>query len=58
LVRILLDEEESSPVLGFQESADSIVEIIKGSTPNFSIGVYGEWEINPSRGEETSAIVH
>lgn len=44
-VRILTDsiEIEEKPFLGFENYADTIVKMVKGSKPNFSVGVYGEW---------------
>ena len=37
---IELDEQ---PFLGFENYVDTIVKMVRGSKPNFSVGVYGEW---------------
>jgi KAP family P-loop domain len=42
-MRILTDEVESHPVLGFEPYAECIVDAITGTDPKFSIGIYGEW---------------
>ena len=42
-VKILTDDIEVNPILDFKDYTDTIVNMIKGSTPNFSIGIYGEW---------------
>lgn len=41
--KILTDDAEISPIMGFDTYSRSIVNIINGSTPRFSIGIYGEW---------------
>ena len=43
-VKILTDDiEENNPILEFKRYRDAIVSMIRGSTPKFSIGIYGEW---------------
>jgi predicted KAP-like P-loop ATPase len=44
-VKILTDsiEIEEKPFLGFENYVDTIVKMVKGSKPSFSVGVYGEW---------------
>jgi tetratricopeptide (TPR) repeat protein len=43
-IKILTDEiEPEEQFLGFGRYSQTIVNIIKGSEPNFSIGIYGEW---------------
>jgi hypothetical protein len=37
------DDFSENPVLDFIAYADTIVDIIKNSDPNFTIGIYGEW---------------
>jgi predicted KAP-like P-loop ATPase len=34
---------EINPILDFKDYVDAIVKMIKGSTPKFSVGIYGEW---------------
>src|SRR5919106_2255851 len=46
--KILTDEIEHDPLqpdeeFNFQEYSKAIADIIKGSEPRFSIGIYGEW---------------
>jgi hypothetical protein len=43
-VRILNDDiEEDNPISEFTKYRDTIVRIIRGSEPKFSIGIFGEW---------------
>jgi KAP family P-loop domain len=47
-IKILTDDELCStendePVLGFDLISKTLINIIHGSTPSFSIGIYGEW---------------
>jgi predicted KAP-like P-loop ATPase len=42
-VKILTEDIEINPILNFKDYADTIVNMIKGSTPKFSVGIYGEW---------------
>ncbi len=42
-MRVLTDEAEDHPVLGFEQYAECLVDIIKDTNPRFSIGIYGEW---------------
>jgi hypothetical protein len=42
-VKILTDEVETKTFMDFDRYSETIIRLIKGSTPNFSIGIYGEW---------------
>ena len=42
-IKILTDMEEDNAVLNFDSISDCLVNVIKGSYPRFSIGIYGEW---------------
>ena len=42
-IKVLTDEVEGHSVLGFDPYAQGIVDMINGTNPRFSIGVYGEW---------------
>jgi hypothetical protein len=43
-VSILTDDiEEDKPILEFGKYCDTIVKMVRGSKPQFSIGIYGEW---------------
>jgi hypothetical protein len=42
-VKILTDEFEIEPFLDFDRYVGTVVRMVKGSEPNFSIGIYGEW---------------
>ena len=42
-VKVLTDEFEVEPFLDFNRYVETIVRMVKGSEPNFSIGIYGEW---------------
>ena len=42
-INILTDKIETEPTDEFEKLADIIAGIIEGSTPEFTIGVYGEW---------------
>jgi hypothetical protein len=44
-LKILTDtiELDEQPFLGFENYVDPIVKMVRGSKPNFSVGVYGEW---------------
>jgi KAP family P-loop domain len=42
-VKVLTDDFEVKPFLDFDRYVDTIVRMVKGSEPNFSIGIYGEW---------------
>jgi len=41
--RILLDTPSAKPVLGFAQYAKVMSQIIEGSDPQFSIGIFGGW---------------
>ena len=41
--KILTDNVEVEPTLKFGTFSDTIVKMIKGSHPNFAVGIYGEW---------------
>jgi hypothetical protein len=41
--RILTDEIELAPILDFDYYSDTIANMIRSSTPRFTVGVYGEW---------------
>lgn len=40
---ILADDIEVDPILDFDRYSDAIVNIVKGTEPKFTIGIYGEW---------------
>jgi predicted KAP-like P-loop ATPase len=42
-VKILTDDIEVNPILDFKDYADAIVNMMRGSIPKFSVGIYGEW---------------
>lgn len=42
-MKVLTDEVEDHPVLGFEPYADCLVDIIRDTNPRLSIGIYGEW---------------
>jgi hypothetical protein len=42
-LKILTDDLEEYPTRHFQRYSEVIIEMIKESYPNFSIGLYGEW---------------
>ena len=42
-ILILNDEYEDEPVFEFHRYADSLLRIITGSSPRYSIGIYGDW---------------
>ncbi len=42
-MKILTDEVEKEPILGFKPYAECLVDIIRDTSPRFSIGIYGEW---------------
>jgi predicted KAP-like P-loop ATPase len=42
-VKILTDEVDVDPFLDFQLYGETIIKIIKGSEPNYTIGIFGEW---------------
>ena len=42
-VGILTDEVEVKPFMDYDIYSETIVRLVKGSKPNFSIGIYGEW---------------
>jgi KAP family P-loop domain len=42
-LKILDDDTDFEPILNFEEYSECIVDMIRGSNPKFSIGVYGEW---------------
>jgi Cdc6-like AAA superfamily ATPase len=37
------DIEEDKPILEFDKYCDTIVKMVIGSKPKFSIGIYGKW---------------
>ena len=41
--KIITDEFSPFPILDFESYADTIVDIVLNSYPNFSMGVYGDW---------------
>lgn len=41
--RVLIDDAAVSPRLGFQEYATALSDIIRSSTPEFAIGIFGSW---------------
>ncbi|HEY7080520.1 MAG TPA: tetratricopeptide repeat protein [Nitrososphaeraceae archaeon] len=43
LVKILVDEWEQKPILDFESYCQTLLNIVKDSEPNFSVGIYGEW---------------
>jgi len=46
-VKILTDDVESDPIalpdFSFADYSEAIVNMVKGSDPKFSIGIYGKW---------------
>jgi len=40
---ILTDNFSPDPILDFENYTNTIVNVIKQSDPNFSIGIFGEW---------------
>jgi hypothetical protein len=40
---VLVDEPSDQPVLGFDAYAEALSELILESTPQFAVGVFGEW---------------
>jgi tetratricopeptide (TPR) repeat protein len=42
-VRILTDDVEAKPILDFEAYSDTLANMVKGSDPKFSVGIYGEW---------------
>jgi hypothetical protein len=36
------DVEEDRPILGFEKYRDTIVNMIRGSKPSLSVGIYGD----------------
>jgi predicted KAP-like P-loop ATPase len=42
-LKILTDEFEDEPSLDFDRYVRTVVRIVKGSEPNLSIGIHGEW---------------
>lgn len=41
--RVLIDDAAVSPQLGFQAYATALSDIIRGSTPEFAVGIFGSW---------------
>lgn len=41
--RVVLDEPNPDPVLGFDAYASALTELIKESKPQFSVGIFGSW---------------
>ena len=44
-VRILTDDVENEPILDFSRYAGTITNIIMGTQPKLSFGIYGEWGV-------------
>jgi predicted KAP-like P-loop ATPase len=42
-ISILTDDIEDNPIHDFEKYADTIVKMVMGSKPRFSVGIYGEW---------------
>lgn len=42
-LKILVDDIEPKPILDFEAYSETISNIVKGSHPKFSVGIYGEW---------------
>jgi hypothetical protein len=42
-ISVLGDEVETKPFLDFERYSETIIRMVRGSEPNFSIGIYGEW---------------
>src|SRR5215475_11112292 len=42
-IRILTDEVELENPIYFRSYCDVLVKVIQGSSPRFSIGIYGDW---------------
>ena len=45
LTKVLSDEHENKPILDFESYCNTLLDIMKDSEPEFSIGIYGEWGI-------------
>jgi tetratricopeptide (TPR) repeat protein len=43
LTKVLSDEHENKPILDFESYCNTLLDIIKDSEPEFSIGIYDEW---------------
>ncbi len=41
--RVLIDDPAAAPDLGFQEYAVALSDIVRNSTPEFAIGIFGSW---------------
>ena len=41
--RVLIDDAAASPELGFSDYASALGDIIKNSTPEFAVGIFGSW---------------
>lgn len=41
--RVLIDDPASSPELGFHAYATALSDIIRSSTPEFAVGIFGSW---------------
>jgi len=41
--KILIDAPSSAPVLGYDEYADALADIIHKSAPQFAVGIFGDW---------------
>ena len=41
--RVLIDDAAAAPEPGFSENASALGDIIKNSTPEFAVGIFGSW---------------
>lgn len=41
--RVLIDDPASRPELGFRDYAGALSDIVRGSTPEFAVGIFGSW---------------
>jgi hypothetical protein len=42
-IKILSDDIEKKPIIGFDALSSIITNIVKDSEPKFSIGIFGQW---------------
>lgn len=40
---MLIDDPAAAPELGFQDYATALSDIIRSSTPEFAVGIFGSW---------------
>ena len=42
-LKVVTDEIETKPILDFNDYSEVIANMVLGSYPKFSVGIYGEW---------------